>query len=209
MFSAKPDPLCAQLTGLSRATTPALDLTSEDSIATAFAALQSYAPLQRILIVTGALTINGTGPEKKLSDVTPDHLMASFQINAIGPALLLKHITPLLPRQKRCVIGVLSARVGSIGDNHMGGWYSYRASKAALNMLIRTSAVELARKYQQLILTALQPGTVRTSLSAPYVCNHQQFTPEESASHLLRVMDGLTPLDHGGFRAWDGQKIEW
>jgi NAD(P)-dependent dehydrogenase (short-subunit alcohol dehydrogenase family) len=203
------DPHCALCLGLSRTSTPALDLRDENSIATALTKIADQGPFNLIFISTGALTINGRGPEKKLGDLSADQLAAAFAINTIGPALILRHITPLLPRQERALIGILSARVGSISDNRSGGWYSYRASKAALNMLIRTSAIELARKYPDLVISALHPGTVSTSLSSPYVSNHTQFEPAQAATYLLSVMDHLTPADTGTFSAWDGQKIEW
>jgi NAD(P)-dependent dehydrogenase (short-subunit alcohol dehydrogenase family) len=203
------DPLCARTIGLSRHSTPALDLTDEASIAHAVDNLKPLAPFHRIMIATGALSLNGMGPEKKLADLQADQLIAAFTINSIGPALILKHITALVPRDQQCVIGILSARVGSISDNRAGGWYSYRASKAALNMLIRTSAIELARKYPKLILTALHPGTVATQLSQPYVSQHTPFSPPEAAEHILSVIARLTAQDHGGFIAWDGKKIDW
>lgn len=203
------DPACAFAAGLSRSTSPALNLRDELSISSALKTLEPHAPFHLIIIATGALTLNGIGPEKRLNDLTADQLMASLAINAIGPALILKHLTHLLPRQERCLCGVLSARVGSIGDNKTGGWYSYRASKAALNMLIRSSAIELSRKFPHFVLSALHPGTVKTSLSSPYVTQHNQFEPATSAQHLLDVLDTLSAQDHGGFRAWDGQSIEW
>jgi NAD(P)-dependent dehydrogenase (short-subunit alcohol dehydrogenase family) len=187
---------------LGRRTDPAIDLTDEASIAEAARVLAGQAPFRRIVDATGALMIDGAGPEKRLADLDPVRLARAFAINAIGPALLLKHVSPLLPRSGRCVFATLSARVGSIGDNGLGGWYGYRASKAALNQFVRTAAIEIARKRPEALVLALHPGTVRTGLSAPFTSPGQGFTPEESAARLLRVMDAATQtgafLDHAG-----------
>ena len=131
----------------------------------------------------------------------------AFAINAIGPALLLKHFTELLPRSGRCVFATLSARVGSIGDNGLGGWYSYRASKAALNQLLRTAAIEVARRRPQAVLLALHPGTVRTALSGPFTRPDQGLTPEEAALRLLLVMDAAQHT--GSFLDQDGLTVAW
>jgi NAD(P)-dependent dehydrogenase (short-subunit alcohol dehydrogenase family) len=149
-------------------------------------------------------------PEKRLADLDPAAMARAMAINAIGPALLIKHLHELLPLKERALLGVLSARVGSIGDNRKGGWYSYRASKAALNMLLRTAAVEVARKRPLAVLAALHPGTVRSGLSAPIIGTAQASTPEEAARHLLAVLDAL-PAEgaSGGFHAWNGHAIEW
>ena len=171
------------------------DLTDEASIAAAAMAIGS--PLDLCIVATGVLTLpDGSGPEKSL--------------NTIGPALIAKHFLPLLPRDRRAVFAALSARVGSIGDNRLGGWHSYRASKAALNMLIRNFAIELGRTHKQAICVGLHPGTVATGLSAPFqrgVPAERLFTPDESAAHLLRVIDGLTPADSSECFAWDGQRV--
>ena len=131
-------------------------------------------------------------------------------VNAIGPALAIKHLHGLLPLHERALFGVLSARVGSIGDNHKGGWYSYRASKAALNMLLRTAAIELARKRPQAVLAALHPGTVASPLSAPFVAGQAATPPADAARNLLNVLDGLPAVGaSGSFHAWDGSPIPW
>jgi len=142
--------------------------------------------------------------------LTAEHLMRDYRLNAIGPALVAKHLLPLMPRQDRSVFGALSARVGSIGDNRLGGWHAYRASKAALNMLIRNLAIEHGRTHKAGIVVGLHPGTVATDLSAPFqagVAPEKLFTPEHSASALLSVVEGLTPGDSGGVFSWDGQRI--
>ena len=133
-------------------------------------------------------------------------------INTIGPALIAKHLLPRLPRTRRAVFAALSARVGSIGDNRLGGWHAYRASKAALNMLVANFGIELARSHPQAIAAALHPGTVASALSAPFrqsTPDNPLFTPEQAAGHLLGVIEGLTPADSGGLFAWDGQRLPW
>ena len=184
-----------------------IDLLSEASIA---AAAERAGTLDLVFVATGALTIEGEGPEKSWDSLSPDHLARAFALNTTGPALVAKHFLPLLPLAGRAAFAALSARVGSIGDNRLGGWYSYRASKAALNMLVRTLAVELARKRPEALCVALHPGTVDTPLSEPFqgnVPDAQLFTPERSARHLLDVLGGLSAADSGGHFGWDGQRI--
>lgn len=192
---------------LGRRTDPAIELTDEASIAEAARVLAGKAPFSRIVDATGALTLDGVGPEKRLADMDPVRLARAFAINAIGPALLLKHFSPLLPRAGRCVFATLSARVGSIGDNGLGGWYGYRASKAALNQFVRTAAIEIARKRPEALVLVLHPGTVRTGLSAPFTAPGQGFTPEEAAEKLLRAMD--TAGETGLFLDYAGATIPW
>ncbi len=196
----------AKVTGLSRSR-DGLDVTNEPSIARAAAALDGSFEL--VFDATGALEIAGRGPEKSIAALDPAAMAAQFALNAIGPALLLKHLHPLLPREGRAVFATLSARVGSIGDNRLGGWISYRAAKAALNQIVRTSAVEIARKRPEAIVVALHPGTVRTALSAKYAGSHPTVAPSEAAANLLAALGRLTPADSGGFFAWDGQPIPW
>jgi NAD(P)-dependent dehydrogenase (short-subunit alcohol dehydrogenase family) len=192
---------------LGRNTRPGFDLVDEGSIAKAAEALRGDGPFQRIVDATGALTIDGRGPEKRLAELDGEHLARAFAINAIGPALLLKHFYSLLPAAGRCVFATLSARVGSIGDNRLGGWYGYRASKAALNQIWRTAAIEIGRKRPEAILIALQPGTVRTRLSAPFTSAEQGFTPREAASRLVAVMDAAA--ESGQFLDHAGQIVPW
>ena len=151
-------------------------------------------------------------PEKRLGDVTPANLQRSFAVNAIGPLLVAKHFRILLPPRERSIFANLSARVGSIGDNHLGGWYAYRASKAAQNMLTRNLAIELRRRAQGLICIALHPGAVDTGLSRPFqskVPANRLFSPERAATQLLKIMDRLQPDDSGGFFSWNGERIPW
>ncbi len=192
---------------LGRGTAPGLDLTDEASIAAAAAVARARGPFVRIIDATGALTIDGHGPERRLAELDPAVMARAFAINAIGPALLIKHFAELLPRQGRSVFATLSARVGSIGDNRLGGWYSYRASKAALNQVVRTAAVEIARRRPQALLLALHPGTVRTGLSAPFVAPDQAMDAADCAARLLAVMDGAAIS--GSFLDYAGAAVAW
>jgi len=132
-----------------------------------------------------------------------------YTVNAIGPALILKHIKRLCPRRAPAVVAVLSARVGSIGDNNIGGWISYRAAKAAVNQIIHTSAIELGRTHPELALIALHPGTVATKFSANYTASHPTQTPENAAQHMAQVIEAMTPQESGQFLDWAGKSIEW
>ena len=187
-----------------------LDLANEASISAAFAGDTRAAPLRLVIVASGLLHADGLQPEKSMKALDAARLATSFAINTIGPALVAKHALPLLPRTGRSVFAVLSARVGSIGDNRLGGWHGYRASKAALNQMVRTLAIEVARTHPEAVLVALHPGTVATGLSAPFrggVSAERLFAPDEAAGYLLRVIDGLAPADSGGFFAWDGSPI--
>ena len=196
----------AAVTGLSRRD-HGLDLTDEASIARALEPLEPGVDL--IFIATGGLEIGGNRPEKALRALDPAAMAAQFALNAIGPALVLKHALRLVPKDRPAKIAALSARVGSIGDNRLGGWHGYRAAKAALNQIIRTASVELARSHPQATLVALHPGTVATPLTAAYAGSHPTVTPAAAAEHLLAVLDGLTPGDTGGFFDWQGKVIPW
>lgn len=195
-----------EVTGVSRRR-DGLDITDEATVTAAAEGLTG--PYDIIFDATGALEIDGAGPEKTIAALDPVVMAAQFAVNAIGPALLLKHLHPLLARDARAVFATLSARVGSIGDNRLGGWISYRAAKSALNQIVRTAAVEIARKRPQAIVVALHPGTVRTPLTAKHAGKHSTVAPDLAAANLLGVIDALTPADTGGFFAWDGQRIPW
>ncbi|WP_245895216.1 SDR family NAD(P)-dependent oxidoreductase [Pontivivens insulae] len=162
-----------------------------------------------IFDATGALEIDGAGPEKSIGQIEPDAMTAQFALNAIGPALALKHLTPLLVKEGPCLFASLSARVGSIGDNRLGGWISYRAAKAALNQIMHTSAIEIARKRPDAVVVSLHPGTVQSDLTAKYLGRHDAVTPPEAAENLVTVMGELTPEDTGGFFDWKGEVIPW
>jgi len=190
---------------------PEVDLEDEAGIAKAaeLAAAQPFAT-RFVFDATGVLHGEDLAPEKSLRDLSIDALARSFAVNAIGPALLMKHFLPLLPREGRAVFATLSARVGSIGDNRLGGWYGYRASKAALNQFVRTAAVELRRTRPQAICVALHPGTVATRLSAPFAKSGLEVrAPETAAKDLLDVIGRLTPAMSGGFFDQRGETIPW
>ena len=197
--------------GLSRHSQPALDLLDEASIALAAAHVAGLGlPLRLLIDATGLLHGPGLQPEKTWQQLDPVQMAQAFAINAIGPALLMKHFLPLLPREGRSVFATLSAKVGSIGDNHLGGWYSYRASKAALNQLVRTAAIELRRRQPQALCVALHPGTVATGLSAPFAKTGLQVqAPDHAAARLLGVIDGFQAADSGGFFNHDGSVLPW
>ncbi|MGY6634068.1 MAG: SDR family NAD(P)-dependent oxidoreductase [Alkalilacustris sp.] len=196
----------AEVTALSRSTT-GLDMTDEPSVADALGSLE--APFDLVFVATGALTPGGNAPEKALKDLQPSALEAQFALNAIGPIIVLKHALRLMPRQERSVFVALSARVGSIGDNRAGGWYGYRAAKAALNQYLRTAAVEIARTHRAAIVVALHPGTVATPLTRRYLGRHPAVSPDAAAENLLRVVDGLQPSQTGRFLDWAGKEVAW
>lgn len=189
------------------------DLCDEGSLAAAAERVGADGPLDLVIVATGTLHRNGDlRPERSYRDLDASAMREVFAINAIGPALAARYFIPLLARDRRAVMAFLSARVGSIGDNRLGGWHSYRASKASLNALVRCFAIELARQNREAIVAALHPGTVDTPMSMPFQKNvrpEQLFSPRESARHLLAVIDGLTPGKSGGFFAWDGTSIEY
>ncbi len=183
-----------------------IDLTDETSVARGLGGLDGT--FDMILVATGALRVSSNGPEKTLRALDPQTLAAQFALNATGPVLVLKHALALLPRDRRSVFAALSARVGSIGDNRLGGWYSYRASKAALNQLIHTAAIELARTHPKAICVVLHPGTVATDLSRGYP-GHDAVAPSAAAANLLRVIDRLSVEDTGRFFDWAGEAVPW
>lgn len=195
-----------EVTALSRRGN-ALDLTDEASIASCLAPLE--APYDLILVATGALELDGQRPEKSLRALDAAAMAAQFALNAIGPALVLKHALRLMPRDRPARFAALSARVGSIGDNRLGGWYSYRAAKSALNQLVHTAAIEIARTHPQAILCTLHPGTVETPLTRAYAGGHPTVPPATSAENLLSVLASLTPAETGGFFDWQGKTIPW
>jgi NAD(P)-dependent dehydrogenase (short-subunit alcohol dehydrogenase family) len=188
----------------------AFDLADEGSIAAVAETLKTAPPLRLVIIATGILHADDIRPEKSWRDQSPEAYAKLFAINATGPALIGKHLLPLLPRDGKSVFAALSARVGSISDNRLGGWHAYRASKAALNMIVTNFARELTHNRKEAIAVTLHPGTVDTGLSAPFqrgVAAEKLFTPDYSAMQLLSVLNGLTPADSGGLFAWDGQRI--
>ncbi|MDO9504398.1 MAG: SDR family NAD(P)-dependent oxidoreductase [Hydrogenophaga sp.] len=209
-----------EVLSLGRSTQPALDYTDEKTVANcaqhvADCMAQTGLPLQRMIVATGFLhgdTARGqhAEPERSWQHLNTDALQHNFLINAVGPALVMRHFLPLLPKQGRSVAAFLSARVGSIGDNALGGWYAYRASKAALNQLVHTSAIELARRNKEALCVALHPGTVDTGLSQPFAKTGLQVRPaQEAASDLLAVIDALPAGSSGQFFDHKGLSIPW
>lgn len=206
MRALEDDPGAGEVLCLSRSK-DGLDITNEESVARCAGHIDGE--LHLLFCATGALTIDGVGPEKALKQISAEAMTRQFALNALGPALVLKHFGPKLRRDGRTLTGILSARVGSIGDNRLGGWVSYRASKAALNQIVRTASIELARTHKQSVLAALHPGTVATDLTAAYAQGRDRLEPDDSAGLLLGVLDRLTPADTGNFYAYDGTPVEW
>ena len=192
----------AQVVRLSR---PSLDLLDEGSIAAAAAKVGTP---DLVIVATGLLHEEGRSPEKAIRELDPVWLARQYAVNAIGPVLVAKHFLPVMPKAGRSVFTVLSARVGSIADNRLGGWYGYRASKAALNQFVRTLAIEDKRRNDRGIVVGLHPGTVDTRLSQPFrQAGRDLFQPDRAAVQLLDVIDGLKPTDSGRLFAWDGAEI--
>ncbi len=188
------------------------DFTDEESLIAAAQALEEVKPFDLIIVATGLLQGQGISPEKNLRALSYEGFAKSFEINTIGPAMTAKYFAPLLKRDGKAVFAALSARVGSISDNRLGGWYAYRASKAALNMVLKTLSIELGRRFKNQIIVGLHPGTVDTGLSKPFQGNVPEgklFTPEYSAEQLLHVIDGLNETDSGNLFDWAGKQVEF
>ncbi len=190
-----------------------VDLEDETSIEAAANKVSARQPIDIVIVATGLLhTESGISPEKSLRELDIDQSLKVLSINTVGPALVMKHFLPKMTRERKSVFSAISARVGSISDNELGGWYSYRASKAALNMMLKTASIEMARTRKQMTVIGLHPGTVDTSLSEPFSANVAEgklFTPEYSAECLLKVINDVTPAKTGQIFAWDGKKIEY
>ncbi|PRX03991.1 UNVERIFIED_ORG: NAD(P)-dependent dehydrogenase (short-subunit alcohol dehydrogenase family) [Martelella mediterranea] len=201
------DRRCGGLHRLSRRD-DGFEITDETSVAAA-AANFADTRFDLILCATGALHIDGVGPEKTIRAVDAGAMSNQFAVNAIGPALVMKHFLPLIARDRRTIFACLSARVGSIGDNHIGGWMSYRASKAALNQIVRTASIEARRKLPRLSLAALHPGTVATPLSDPFATGNRRVEAGEAADSMLSALNGIAEGETGLFLAYDGSRIEW
>lgn len=182
----------------------------EDEYSIEKAACSINTKLDLLIIATGILSDRDIAPEKSLRDISYSNFSKILSVNTIGPAIILKYFSPLLNRDKKSVIAAISARIGSISDNKLGGWYSYRASKTALNMVIKNASIELARKYKNTIIVGLHPGTVDTKLSRPFQNNVKNlFTPKYSAKQLLKVINNLDSVDSGKVFAWDGTNIPY
>ncbi len=201
-------PAAGAVVAIHRQSAPAIDFDHEASIAAAAAELATQAPFQLIVNAVGMLHTGALMPEKKLADLHYAQLAQTFRVNTFGPALVLRHFTQLLDRE-RGVLAVISAKVGSIEDNRLGGWYSYRASKAALNMLLKTAAIEVARSQPRAVLVALHPGTVNSKLSQPFRGAEIGRAADAAAADMLRTIDRLTPADSGRFFAYDGARLPW
>jgi NAD(P)-dependent dehydrogenase (short-subunit alcohol dehydrogenase family) len=184
-----------------------LDVTDADSVARVMGALEG--PFQTVFVSVGILAPEGGAPEKQLAAIDPATMARVFAVNTIGVAHVLSHLPRLLPKRGRSVTGVLTARVGSIGDNRMGGWHSYRASKAALNQIVHGAAIELGRSHRDAIVAALHPGTVATSFTEGYDPKHGKVTAEEAARNLCDVMEQMTADQSGGFYDYSGAEIPW
>lgn len=214
------DPRVTDLFGFARdplrivndtAVTGQIDILDEGSVKAAAELVSSDGPLDLVIVATGILHRDESlRPEKSMRELSAGAMADVFAINTIGPALVAKYFLPTLRRGHKTVFAALSARVGSIADNRLGGWTSYRASKAALNQVLRTLSIEQARRRPGTLVVGLHPGTVDTSLSKPFqarVPAEQLFTSDVSARHLLEVIDGLGPTDSGQVFAWDGTRI--
>ena len=196
--------------GLGRKSDPRFDLLEDAQMKQAVDFAAASGEIRLAIDATGFLHIGDDRPEKSWSELDRRSLEHAFAVNAIGPALLMKHLLPHLPRTGKSVFATLSARVGSVGDNRLGGWYGYRASKAALNQFVRTASIELTRRAPDALCVALHPGTVATDLSAPFAkTGLKVHTPAQAAGHLLGVVGNLTKGDTGQFFDWRGDPVPW
>ena len=205
----------SQVLALGRRSEPAIHFEDETSIAAAahWSAEQceaAGAPLRLLLVSSGFLHGAAGQPERSLRELQSGYLAHSFLVNALGPALLMKHFLPLLPRQGACKAVFLSARVGSIEDNRLGGWYGYRAAKAALNQLVKTASIEQTRRNKQSSVVALHPGTVDSPLSAPFSKSGLEVrSPAEAAGQIVQVIEALDAASTGGFIDYRGDRLPW
>ncbi len=209
------DAECVLALGLSRQGDVRFELEDESSMAQCAALLRNplgpygACEFKYIIDATGALSLDGQGPEKRLQALNSKQLLRQLTVNAVGPALLIKHFLPLLLTQEAACYATLSARVGSIEDNHKGGWYGYRAAKAARNMLLQTAAIEAARQRPMAVFAALQPGTVQSNLSAQFVAAQDAITPQASVAQLMHVLAQLRPTGRAQFVDYAGHAIPW
>ena len=183
-----------------------IDITDQNSVDRVLGALDP--PFTTVIVATGILAAEGQRPEKSLIEIDGPSMLATLAANTLGPALILRHLPRLLPREGRSVTAVLTARVGSIGDNHLGGWYSYRASKAAANQIVRTASIEIARKRPEAVVVAMHPGTVDTQFTSAYP-GHRKTAPQAAARQVIDVIWGLAPGDNGGFLDYSGAQVPW
>lgn len=190
-----------------------MDITDEKQIERVIARIESeVGKIHLVINCAGILHEGSLQPEKSLKQINSEHLLRYFEVNSIGAVLLAKHLLPLFRHGDRSLLATLSAKLGSIGDNHLGGWYGYRASKAALNMFVRTVAIEYRRTNPQTIVVTLHPGTTDTPLSQPFQKNvptEKLFSVDRTVTQLLAVMENLTPNHSGQFFSWDGTRLPW
>lgn len=202
------DPNCTHLETLSRREN-GLDLADEQSVKEAAEALRDSGPFDLIFNASGILEVDGAPPEKAFRELNADTMTRAFAVNAVGGTMALKYFTPLLKRKGRSAFATLSARVGSIGDNHLGGWMSYRASKAALNQIVRCAAIEETRRNKDAVIISLHPGTIETPLTKKYARGRYTASPDEAAHNLLSVIARINPSQTGGFFDYAGEEILW
>ena len=199
---------CAVVVSLHRNSVPPLDLSDEASIAAAAEAVREQGPFHLIIHAAGILHQQDFMPEKKLGDLNIQQMQTTFMVNTFGPAMVLRHFSRLLDKQ-RGVFVLLSAKVGSIEDNRLGGWYSYRASKAALNMMIKTAAIEIKRTQANAVVIAMHPGTVNSALSQPFHGAEIGRPALQAATEMLHVIDGLQAEESASFISYDGARLPW
>lgn len=195
-----------EVVGLSRRD-DGFDVTDAEAVARGMGHLNGAFDV--VFVATGALVIGDAQPEKTIRHLQAQVMADQYAVNAIGPALILKELGRVLPRDRRCFVGVLSARVGSIGDNRLGGWYSYRAAKAGLNQIVHSAAIEFARTHPEAVFTALHPGTVATAFTERYAARHDRVAPDTAAANLWRLGETLTPAQSGGFFDYSGAEVQW
>ncbi len=197
--------------GFNRSSNPRLDLLNEETIAQSAQFIKDQnTPVSLVFDATGLLHDDNNMPEKTYKNIDQIFMRKNFEINVMGPALIMKYFLPLLDKEEKSIFASISAKVGSISDNRYGGWYSYRASKAALNQMIKTASIEMKMKNQNAICLAIHPGTVESKLSKPFQKNDLTIqSPQESASNIFKILTSSTSKDTGSFYNWDGKIIEW
>ena len=197
--------------GFNRSSNPRLDLLNEETIAQSAQFIKDKdIPVSIVFDATGLLHDDNNMPEKTYKNIDQIFMRKNFEINVMGPALIMKYFLPLLDKEEKSIFASISAKVGSISDNRYGGWYSYRASKAALNQMIKTASIEMKMKNQNAICLAIHPGTVESKLSKPFQKNDLTIqSPQESASNIFKILTSSTSKDTGSFYNWDGKIIDW
>ncbi len=204
----KNNPACSEVIGIHRHSEPPIDYQNFESIEVCANALPPLAPFQLIINAVGVLHSSSWMPEKRLDDLNAEQLMELMKINAIGPALTIRHFAKLLDPQNSIMV-TLSAKVGSIEDNRLGGWYSYRSSKAALNMLVKTASIEWSRTKPNTVLIAMHPGTVNSRLSKPFRGEQIGRPANQAASEMFEVIESLEIKDSGSFVSYSGERLPW